>query len=111
MLTQIVSIKNKTSLNRRMDSYPPLSNITTDWRESNPYGADFGFGKPYAFRHPFDTVGNGYIIVYPQRQNGGPAGEDEGNEILISLEKAVVQNLLEDAEWSEYFDFRGTDSE
>jgi hypothetical protein len=111
VLTQVAAVRDKTSLFLRMDSFPPMSNITTDWRDSNPYEADFGFGKPYAFRHPFVRVTNGFIIVYPERKNGGPAGEDEGNEILIGFEKKIVKDLLEDPEWSKFFEFRGVDGE
>jgi hypothetical protein len=106
-LTQIAAVSDKTSLFLRMDSFPPMSNITTDWRDSKPYDADFGFAKPYAFRHPFDTVTNGYIIIYPTRINGGPAGSDEGNEILIGFEKEIAKDLMDDPEWNEYFEFRG----
>ncbi|RYP72279.1 hypothetical protein DL770_007981 [Monosporascus sp. CRB-9-2] len=111
MLTQVAAVRDKTTLFLRMDSFPPMSNITTDWRDSKPYDANFGFGKPYAFRHPFDTVTTGYVIVYPERRNGGPAGADEGNEILIGFEKDATKGLLEDPEWNKYFEFRGVDGE
>ncbi|KAH9995933.1 transferase family-domain-containing protein [Xylariaceae sp. FL0662B] len=108
-LAQVAAVRDKTSLFLRMDSFPPMSNIATDWRDSKPYDADFGFGKPYAFRHPFEMVTNGYIIIYPERKNGGPAGADEGNEILIGLEKDASKSLLEDPDWNKYFEFRGVD--
>ena len=92
-----------------MDSFPPLSNFTTDWRESKPYDADFGFAKPCGFRHPFDMPTNGFIIIYPTRTIRAPAGEDEGNEIVISFEKELTKGLLEDPEWNRYFEFRGLD--
>jgi hypothetical protein len=94
-----------------MDSFLPLSNITTDWRDSNPYDANFGFAKPYAFRYPFDTVTNGYIIIYPTKTNSGPVGANEGNEILISFKKEIVKDLLEDPKWNKYFEFRGVNGE
>ena len=106
-ISQVVAVRDKTTLFLRMDGFPPLSNITTDWRESNPYDADFGFGKPNAFRHPFEMVTTGYIITYPARKNGGPAGEDEGVEVLIGFEKEISKNLLDDPEWNKYFEFRG----
>lgn len=87
-----------------------MSNLVSDWRDSKPYGADFGFAKPYAFRHPFDTGTNGFILIYPARIVGGPAGEDEGNEIQIGLEKELTQDLLDDPEWNRYFEFRGFDA-
>ncbi|KAK2790359.1 hypothetical protein FQN52_005627 [Onygenales sp. PD_12] len=110
-LTQVAAVRDKTTLFLRMDGFPPMSNITTDWRDSKPFDADFGFAHPYGFRHPFDTVTNGYIIIYPTRTNGGPAGADEGNEILLGVEKAIVQDLLDDPEWNGYFEFRGVDGE
>jgi hypothetical protein len=110
-LAQVAAVRDKTTLFLRMDSFPPMSNITTDWRDSKPYDADFGFSTPYAFRHPFDTATNGYIIIYPARKNGAPAGEDEGNEILIGFEKELANDLIEDPEWNKYFEFRGFDGE
>lgn len=111
MLTQVAAVRDKTTLFLRMDSFPPLSNITTDWRDSKPYDAGFGFGRPYAFRHPFDTVTNGYVIIYPERTHGGPAGPDEGNEILIGFEKEATESMLGDPEWNGFFEFRGVDGE
>lgn len=110
-ISQIVAVRDKTTLSMRLDAFPPLSNITADWRDSKPYEADFGFAKPYVFRHPFDRVTNGYIVIYPTRTIGGPAGSDEGNEILIGFEKDLTKSLLEDPEWNEYFEFRGVDRE
>ncbi|KAH9909514.1 hypothetical protein F4778DRAFT_775432 [Xylariomycetidae sp. FL2044] len=110
MLDQIAMVRDKTPLSLRMDSFPPLSNIVTDWRMSNPYQPDFGFGTPYAFRHPFGDVPPGYIIIYPTRINGGPAGPDEGVELLISFEKELIPNLMADPELIRFFEFRGVDA-
>ncbi|KAF7536761.1 hypothetical protein G7054_g4301 [Neopestalotiopsis clavispora] len=110
VITQIAAVRDKTSLFTRLDCFPPMSNLVSDWRDSKPYGADFGFAKPYAFRHPFDTGTNGFILIYPARIVGGPAGEDEGNEIQIGLEKELTQDLLDDPEWNRYFEFRGFDA-
>ncbi|RYP42208.1 hypothetical protein DL767_000372 [Monosporascus sp. MG133] len=110
-LSAIAPIRDKTSLFSRVDSFPPMSNITTEWRESRVYEADFGFAKPYAFRHPFNTVSAGLTIVYPVRTIGAPAGEDEGNEFCVGFEKELAKDLIEDPEWNKYFEFRGVDAE
>lgn len=88
-----------------------MSNVITEWRDTRPYDADFGFARPYAFRFPFETITAGLTIVYPVRTNGGPAGDDEGNEFCISVEKELVEDLVKDPEWNKYFEFRGVDSE
>lgn len=88
-----------------------MSNITTDWRDTRPCDADFGFGKPHAFRFPFDTVTAGMTVVYPVRTNNPPAGEDEGNEFSIGFERELARGLIEDPEWNRYFEFRGVDAE
>ncbi|KAL4999860.1 hypothetical protein BDV10DRAFT_200515 [Aspergillus recurvatus] len=110
-LSAIAPVRDKTALFLRTDSFPPMSNITTDWRDTRPCDADFGFGKPYAFRFPFDTVTAGLTVVYPVRTNNAPAGEDEGNEFCIGFEKELARALIEDPEWNKYFEFRGVDAE
>ncbi|TPX18571.1 uncharacterized protein E0L32_002428 [Thyridium curvatum] len=109
MLTAIAPIRDKTALALRTDSLPPLSNFTTDWRGSNPYEADFGFGKPQAMRSPAEIVSTGMTIVYPPRIHNPPAGNDEGSELNICLETAILEDLLADPEWTEFFDYRGVD--
>ncbi|KAI1375120.1 transferase family-domain-containing protein [Hypoxylon crocopeplum] len=110
-LSAIASVRDKPALFLRTDSSPPMSNFTTDWRETQTGEADFGFAKPHAFRFPFDTVTAGLTIVLPVRTNGAPAGEDEGNEFAIGFEKELANDLIEDPEWNSFFEFRGVDSE
>lgn len=110
-LEAIAPVKDKTSLFLRTDSLPPLSNITSEWRDTDPCGADFGFAKPYALRFPFDTVTAGLAVVYPNRTNNAPAGDDEGNEFSIAVEKDITEALINDPEWNRYFEFRGVDAE
>lgn len=106
---RIAPIRNKEDLSVRVDSFPPMALFLTDWRGANICTADFGFGKPAAYRHLFDTVSEGQVIVYPSRS--GPAGDDEGIELQATFEKELVQQLVNDAEWSQYFEFRGVDAE
>lgn len=75
-----------------------MSNITTEWRDTRPCRADFGFASPHAMRHPFDTVTAGMTVVYPTRETGAPAGEDEGNEFSIGFERELARGLIEDPE-------------
>ncbi|KAK7432094.1 hypothetical protein QQZ08_001384 [Neonectria magnoliae] len=111
MLTAIAPIRDKTTLFLRTDSFPPMSNFTTEWRDTRPCEADFGFAKPHAFRFPFDTVTAGLTVVYPVRTNSAPAGDDEGNEFSIGFEKEIAKDLIEDPEWNKYFECRGVDAE
>ncbi|SPO06748.1 related to Tri201 - trichothecene 3-O-acetyltransferase [Cephalotrichum gorgonifer] len=107
-LTAIAPIRDKTSLFLRTDSFPPMSNFTTDWRDARPCDADFGFGQPHAFRFPFDTVTPGLAVVYPARAGGSP---DEGVEFSVAFETELIEGLVGDPEWSRFFEFRGVDAE
>jgi len=109
MLEFLSKIRDKTTLFLRTDGLPPLSNVVTEWRDTKPSEADFGFGQPSAFRAPFDTVTNGLILVYPPRTVDPPAGDDEGVEVCIGFEKQLTRGLVEDPEWNRYFEFRGVD--
>ena len=60
-------------------------------------------------RHLLDRITEGVIIVYPPRD---PSPEsDEGCEFAIFYEKRLAQDLINDREWSEYFEYRGVDAE
>ena len=85
-----------------------MSNFTTEWRDTRPCDADFGFAKPHAFRFPFDTVTAGLTVVYPVRSTGS---EDEGHEFCIGFEKELAEGLVGDEEWGRWFEFRGVDAE
>ncbi|KAK4163837.1 hypothetical protein QBC43DRAFT_318785 [Cladorrhinum sp. PSN259] len=107
-LSQIARVKDKTTLFLRTDSFPPLSTFVTDWRDTNPTEADFGFARPKAMRFPFDTVTAGLAVVYPARS--GTGREDEGVEFSIAVESEMKEELLGDEEWNSWFEFRGVDS-
>jgi len=111
MLDTLHRIRDKTTLFLRTDSLPPMSNVITEWRDTKPSEADFGFGRPVAFRAPFDTVTAGLTLVYPPRTVDPPAGEDEGLEMCFGFEKELTKGLLEDPEWNRFFEFRGVDAE
>ncbi|KAI2622425.1 acyltransferase [Hypoxylon sp. NC1633] len=105
VLETIAPIRDKTSLFIRIDSFPPLTIIMTDWRDTKICDADFGFAQPKAFRHLFaNKIDEGLVIVYPPRATGNP---DEGCEFMIPFEQQLVKPLVEDPEFNKYFEFRG----
>ena len=105
-LDEVAAVRDKTGLNIRIDSYPPMSILQTDHRDADVVEADFGFGKLLGYRHPLGRVTEGLVVVYPPR---GGQGEDEGPEIAICYEKALAEGLTEDEEFGRYFEFRGVD--
>ncbi|KAL4801807.1 transferase [Aspergillus unguis] len=107
MLEQIAMFRDKSALNIRIDSFPPMSILQTDHRDVNISAADFGFGTPIAYRQLLDRVTNGVIVVYPPRQNGNP---DEGYEFAIFYERDLARTLVEDETWNQYFGYRGIDA-
>lgn len=108
MLKKFANVRNKLDLSIYVDSFPPMSLLVTDWRLAKLCTFDFGFGEPAAFRHLFGGVPLCQALVYPPHR--GPAGDDEGLEIQVTFETEVVQKLLDDPEWSKYFEFRGVDA-
>ncbi|XHG06608.1 hypothetical protein AWENTII_009795 [Aspergillus wentii] len=103
-IAMVAPVRDKSSLCLRMDAYPPLSMLQTDHRDANITEADFGFGVPVAYRHPIACVSENSLLVYPPRK---AEGEDEGPEILFAYEKHLKDALIEDPEWTEFFEFRG----
>ncbi|KAK7953472.1 transferase family-domain-containing protein [Apiospora saccharicola] len=99
--------RDKQELSVRPDSLPPMTLLLTDWRDADICNWDFGFGRPLAYRHLFDTITRNLVIIYPPRR--GPAGEDEGMELQIAIEQELVQHLRDDLEWNKYTEFRGID--
>lgn len=108
-LEMVATVRDKTSMNIRIDSYPPMSILQTDHRDANITGANFGFATPVTYRHLLASVTEGCIIIYPPRT--ASPGSDEGCEIVIMYEKRLAQALIEDAEWNRYFEYRGVDIE
>ncbi|TPX16309.1 uncharacterized protein E0L32_003958 [Thyridium curvatum] len=106
-LQKLAHVRNKWDLSINVDSFPPMSQLFTDWRYAKICTYDFGFAEPSAFRHLFGGVSR-QALVYPPHK--GPAGGDEGMEILVTVEIELMQRLLEDPEWNRYFEFRGIDA-
>ncbi|EAQ86689.1 hypothetical protein CHGG_07942 [Chaetomium globosum CBS 148.51] len=78
-------------------------------RDEEGEGAEFGFGRPVAYRQLWGRVDVGLVIVYPAR--AGMLGEDEGLEFTIGYEKALAKELVEDEEFGKWFEYRGVDWE
>lgn len=108
-LGAVAPVKDKTSLFTRVNSFAPGFILMTDWRETDICGADFGFGKPRAFRHLFeaDQITEGLVIVYPPRTD---TDEDKGCEFAVSFEKEWVKELIEDKDFAMFFEYRGVDA-
>lgn len=107
-LDMVSVVRDKTALNMRIDSYPPMSILQTDHRDANITSADFGFGTPTTYRHLLDCMTPGVFIIYPPRDKAPES--DEGPEFSITYEKSLKQALIDDPEWNRYFEYRGVDA-
>ncbi|KAF9760832.1 hypothetical protein IL306_004102, partial [Fusarium sp. DS 682] len=105
---KVSRVRNKPDLSINVDSFPPMSLLTSDWRRADFCVLDFGFGKPTAFRHLFGGVPLCQVVMFPPRV--GPAGDDEGIEVQLTFETELMSKLVNDPEWSRYFEFRGIDA-
>ncbi|KAL2815062.1 transferase [Aspergillus cavernicola] len=116
ILNTVAMVRDKSTLNARVDSQPPMTVLQTDHRDTNIPAADFGFGSPITYRHLLDVVGTGLIIIYPPRRKTPAASDDddddddEGYEFAISFEEDIAQTLIEDPEWNRFFEYRGVDA-
>ncbi|GAD98959.1 hypothetical protein NECHADRAFT_46286 [Paecilomyces variotii No. 5] len=108
-LDAIAPARQKNSLfYHLLKSYPPMTLKTTDWRAPNICDADFGLGKPAAFRHLFGkALSLTNIYIYPPRR--ASAANEEVFEFAVPVEKVAVDRFLEDAEVKEWFEFRGVE--
>ncbi|KAK7427752.1 hypothetical protein QQZ08_005690 [Neonectria magnoliae] len=108
-LKMVATVRDKTALNIRIDSQPPMSILQTDHRDANITSADFGFATPVSYRHILDCITEGVIVIYPPRD---PSPEsDEGPEFAIFYEKRLAQTLIDNPEWNKYFEYRRVDAE
>ncbi|KAJ5980365.1 Transferase [Penicillium waksmanii] len=107
-LEMIAPVRDKTALNIRGDSKPPLSVILTDHREASMSTADFGFATPALYRHLLDYVSEGIYVIYPPRDPS--SGSDSGPEFSIAYERHLKDALLADPEWNQYFEYYGVDA-
>ncbi|OHE90216.1 trichothecene 3-O-acetyltransferase [Colletotrichum orchidophilum] len=110
MLADIARVRDKLTLYVGSDVFPPTTLLFTDWRDVDPYAAEFGFGSPTGFRCPWDSVTGGLVVIYLPRPCG-VSGDDEGNEISLAIEKELVWDFLADPEWNRVFEFQGVEVE
>ncbi|KAM0523263.1 hypothetical protein ACHAPE_001758 [Trichoderma viride] len=108
-LEMVAIVCDKTSLNIRPDSLPPMSALFTDHRDAYMASTDFGFATPITHRHLTDRITEGLVIIYPPRRLDPES--DEGSEFSFFYEKRLAQTLIEDSEFGKYFEYRGVDAE
>lgn len=104
-LNMVAAIRDKSNLHVRLDSLPPMSLAVTDWRHVDACAADFGFGRPVAFRQLADKVIENMLIIYPRRPV--EADPDHGLEVVLPFERHAVDILIKDPDLNKFFAFRG----
>lgn len=104
-LDLLARVRDKTKLAMGVDSFPPMSNLVTEWRDTCVTEANFGFGRSHGFRVICGYALNGLCVVYPPRAQTGNL--DEGYEIMFSWERELFDELVSDPEWNKYFEYRG----
>ncbi|TDZ27509.1 Trichothecene 3-O-acetyltransferase [Colletotrichum sidae] len=109
LIDLIAPIRDKRTISLRVDAHPPMSMFVTDHRPADVSAFDFGFAKPITHRHVWgDLVTAGVVLIYPP-VGSAAAAADEGCTFAITMEKELVPKLVEDAEWTKYFEYRGID--
>jgi len=98
-------ISDKSNIYFQGNSLDPMSLVVTDWRDMDMCAADFGFGRPVAFRQLSDRVIENLLEIYPRRQVEGDA--DHGLEIVVPFEKHAVDMLIEDPDMKRFCTFWG----
>lgn len=101
-------VVNKADLSINVDMLPPMSNLVSDWRGVDVCSMEYGFGKPIAWRLLMGKVALSQICVYAARH--GPSGEDEGMEVLLTVENELLGKLIGDEDWVKFFEYRGLDA-
>lgn len=99
----IASVPRGSDVVMDVDVVMGMDVVVTSWRILRAYEAwDFGFGPLRALRWA-TPVFDGYGFLYPTRRD---AGEDEGVEIYLGLEKGCMERLLMDEELSSWAEVR-----
>jgi trichothecene 3-O-acetyltransferase len=102
-LRWIASVPRGSDVAMDVDVILGLDVVVTSWRVLRAYETwDFGFGPLGALRWA-TPVFDGYGFLYPTRPN---AGDDEGVEIYLGLEKGCMERLLMDEELSAWAEVR-----
>lgn len=108
LLKAIAPIRDKRSISLSLDTLPPMSIWVTDHRCADVGGLDFGFGNPITYRHLWgEHLSPGLILIYaPITSASNP---DEGFIFTVTMEKELVPKLLQDPDWTNYFQYLGED--
>lgn len=101
----LAPLRNKWTVHPRLDAIPPMSFVVTDWRKANMCDADFGFGRPVAFRQLSDIVIENMMTIYPPLELEGHP--DQGVEVMVPFERHAVDVLIGDPDMARFFEFRG----
>ncbi|KAI1776536.1 S-adenosyl-L-methionine-dependent methyltransferase [Hypoxylon cercidicola] len=62
----IAPIRDKTTLNIRVNSHPPMLILMMDHRDANIMVVGFGFGRPQTYRHLWNDIAVGIVVIYPR---------------------------------------------
>ncbi|KAL5001024.1 hypothetical protein BDV10DRAFT_199596 [Aspergillus recurvatus] len=109
-IAALAPVRDKSRLNVRPDSFPPMSLAVTDWRDANMCAVDFGFGRAAAARQIADTVVENLLMIYPRPQAGAETQEDGGLEVVLPFETDYLDLLLADEELARAATFRGIEA-
>lgn len=102
-ISWIASVPCGSDVVMDVDVVMGLDVVVTSWRVLRAYETwDFGFGPLAALRWA-TPVFDGFGFLYPTRPN---AGDDEGVEIFLGLEKGCMERLLLDEELSTWVEIR-----
>ncbi|KAH8711859.1 acyltransferase [Phaeosphaeriaceae sp. PMI808] len=103
-MAKVAPIRDKSKLDMPLDSLPPTSFTTTDWRSSDLCNNDFGIGEPVAYRCLYNTVVENMIILYPPHK--GYKARGGGIEVMIPIETHAIDMLMDDPDIKKFFDFK-----
>ncbi|KAJ9143692.1 Omega-hydroxypalmitate O-feruloyl transferase [Pleurostoma richardsiae] len=106
-------VRDRTCLFSNMSGPPPMTFMTSDWRDADVCGADFGAAQAVAFRMYWRRVTPTMLAVYPARKAAGKEGgeSDEGVEFGVPVEWELVEGLKNDPEVVRWFEYRGVEAE
>jgi hypothetical protein len=97
-------IEDKSRISMHVGAFARSSLLVINWADVKAYSMDFGFGRPKALRYG-NPLASGVVLFYPERPK--KAVNDEGVEVLISLERASMRELLRDEEMWRWSSARG----
>lgn len=109
VMTRIAPIRIKAGLDMPLDSLPPMSFTTTDWRSAKLAELDFGIGEAMAYRCLYTTVVENMMIIYPSHKS--TKTEEQGIEVMLPCEAHSIQQFLQDLDLAKWFEYRGVEVE